>query len=70
MLNDFAMPATHLMADSANRQAKVRSLNIFNEGLFYADVLVPIMDALGIEKSELRNRALLRKSLPNPVPVA
>ena len=68
VLNDFAMPATHLMADSANRQAKVRSLNIFNEGLFYADVLIPIMDALGIEKSELRNRALLKKSLPNPVP--
>jgi acyl-[acyl-carrier-protein] desaturase len=66
VLNDFAMPATHLMADSARRQAQVRSLNIFNEGLFYSDVLMPIMDALGIEKSELRNRGLLKKSLAEP----
>jgi hypothetical protein len=30
---------------------------------------MPIMEALDIDKSELRNRALLKKSLPNPVPV-
>jgi acyl-[acyl-carrier-protein] desaturase len=66
VLNGFTMPATHMMADSARRQAKVRSLNIFNESLFYSDVLVPIMDALGIEKAELRNRALSKKSLPVP----
>ena len=64
VLNGFAMPATHLMADSANRQAKVRSLNIFNEDLFYSEVLMPIMDALGISKTELRNRSLQKKSLP------
>jgi acyl-[acyl-carrier-protein] desaturase len=70
VLNGFAMPATHMMADSANRQAKVRSLNIFNEDLFYSDVLMPIMEALGIDKAELRNRALQKKSLPAPSPVA
>jgi acyl-[acyl-carrier-protein] desaturase len=70
VLNGFAMPATHLMADSAQRQARVRDLNIFNEALFYSEVLKPIMDALGIEKSELRNRSLLKKSLPDPTPVA
>ena len=68
VLNGFTMPATHMMADSARRQAKVRSLNIFNEALFYSDVLMPIMDALGIEKAELRNRALLKKCLPVPTP--
>ncbi|MFO0805326.1 MAG: acyl-ACP desaturase [Gemmataceae bacterium] len=70
VLNGFAMPATHLMADSAQRQARVRDLNIFNEALFYSEVLKPIMDALGIEKSELRNRSLLKKSLPESTPVA
>src|SRR5262249_37223289 len=68
-LNGSAMPATHMLADSARRQAKVRSLNIFNEALFYSDVLVPIMDALGIDKAELRNRSLQKKSLPVPSPV-
>ena len=68
VLNGFSMPATHLLADSAKRAAAVRSLNIFNENLFYADVLVPIMDALGIEKAELRNRAIQKKSLPAPTP--
>lgn len=66
VLNGFAMPATHLLADSARRQAAVRSLNIFNEALFYSDVLVPIMDALGIELAELRNKAPRKKSLPVP----
>ncbi len=70
VLNGFAMPATHLMADSANRQAKVRSLNIFNEAMFFAEVLTPIMNALDIKKSELRNRSLLKKSRPAPTPVA
>jgi acyl-[acyl-carrier-protein] desaturase len=64
VLNDFAMPATHLMADSARRQSMVKSLNIFNEGLFFSEVLMPIMEALGIDKSELRNKSLLKKSLP------
>jgi acyl-[acyl-carrier-protein] desaturase len=69
VLNGFAMPATHMMADSAKRQARVRSLNIFNEDLFYSEVLMPIMDALGIKKQELRNRSLEKKSLPEPAPV-
>jgi hypothetical protein len=57
------------MADSAKRQARVRSLNIFNEDLFYSEVLKPILDALGIDKAELRNRALQKKSLPEPTVV-
>ena len=70
VLNGFAMPATHLMADSVQRQKRVRDLNIFNEALFYSEVLKPIMDVLEIDKSELRNRALLKKSLPDPTPIA
>jgi hypothetical protein len=30
---------------------------------------MPIMDALGIDKAELRNRSLQKKSLPVPSPV-
>lgn len=66
VLNGFGMPVTHLLADSARRTAKVKSLNIFNEALFYSDVVVPILQTLGIDKAELRNRALQKKSLPDP----
>ncbi|MFM8272851.1 MAG: acyl-ACP desaturase [Gemmata sp.] len=66
VLNGFGMPVTHLLADSAKRTAKVRSLNIFNEALFYSDVVVPILQTLGIDKAELRNRALQKKSLAEP----
>src|SRR4051812_38642477 len=63
VLNGFAMPATHLLADSRRRVAAVKSLNIFNEDLFYSGVYQPILLALGIEKSEMRNRAATRKSI-------
>jgi acyl-[acyl-carrier-protein] desaturase len=63
VLNGFAMPATHLLADSRRRVAAVKSLNIFNEDLFYSGVYQPILQALGIEKAEMRNRAAVRKSI-------
>lgn len=63
VLNGFAMPATHLLADSRRRVAAVKSLNIFNEDLFYSGVYQPILLALGIEKAEMRNRAAVRKSI-------
>ncbi len=66
VLNGFAMPATHLLADSRRRVAAVKSLNIFNEDNFYAEVYLPILTALGIDKQEMRNRAAVRKSIVTP----
>lgn len=66
VINGFAMPATHLLADSAARANAVRDLKLFSEAQFYADVLLPIINTLGIDKSELRNRAAQKKSLPSP----
>ena len=63
VLNGFQMPAVHLLADSAQRVAAVKNLNIFNEDLFYSEVYLPILEVLGIERSEMRNRRLQRKSL-------
>lgn len=63
MLNNFAMPATHLLADSRRRVAAVKSLNIFNEDLFFGEVYQPILTALGVEKAEMKNRAAVRKSV-------
>lgn len=68
VLNNFSMPATHLLADSNRRIQAVKSLNIFNEDVFYADVFLPILQTLGVDKQELRNKTLGKKSLtPTPV---
>jgi acyl-[acyl-carrier-protein] desaturase len=64
VLNDFKMPAVHLLADSARRVAAVKSLDIFNEELFYKDVYLPILQVLGISRAEMRNKAACKKSLP------
>ena len=63
VMNNFAMPATHLLGDSRRRIEQVRSLKLFNEDLFYAGVYQPILQTLGIEKAEMRNRAAVRKSI-------
>jgi acyl-[acyl-carrier-protein] desaturase len=63
VLNDFQMPAVHLLADSAKRAAQVRSLNIFNEDLFYGEVYLPAIQALGVSRQEMRNQRAQRKSL-------
>lgn len=63
VLNDFHMPATHLLADSAQRIAEVKSLNIFNENLFYSEVYLPILNVLGVSRAEMRNRTCQKKSL-------
>jgi acyl-[acyl-carrier-protein] desaturase len=67
VLNDFKMPATHLLADSVQRVSAVKNLNIFNESLFYSGVYLPIIEALGIEKREMRNQTAQKKSL-SPLP--
>ena len=63
VLNDFQMPATHLLADSARRVAEVKGLGIFNEQLFYSGVYLPILKVLGLRRAEMRNQTLRRKSL-------
>ncbi len=67
VLNDFKMPATHLLADSVQRINAVKNLNIFNEKVFYAGVYLPILEALDIDKNEMKNQAIQKKSLP-PAP--
>jgi acyl-[acyl-carrier-protein] desaturase len=66
VMNNFAMPATHLLADSQRRIAAVKSLRLFGEDLFFADVYQPVLTALGIDKQEMRNRAASRKSIVTP----
>jgi acyl-[acyl-carrier-protein] desaturase len=54
VLLNFAMPATHLLAESQQRAAAIRSLAIFDEDVFTREVFHPILDILGVQTRELR----------------
>lgn len=56
VINTFKMPAVHLLVDSARRAAAVKSLRIFDEDIFVYQVYEPILQDLGVQKSELRQR--------------
>jgi acyl-[acyl-carrier-protein] desaturase len=56
VLHGFAMPAVHLLAESRQRMAQIKSLNLFDESMFMAEVYYPILAALGVQRDELRCR--------------
>jgi acyl-[acyl-carrier protein] desaturase len=66
VMNDFAMPAIHdLVADSSRRVAAIKGMEIMSEEIYYRDVYLPILDELGIDRLEMRNRVPVRKSALN-----
>jgi acyl-[acyl-carrier-protein] desaturase len=63
VMNDFAMPAIHdLVADSRRRVARIKSLEIMSEDIYYRDVYLPLLAELGVDRKEMRNRLAARKS--------
>jgi len=62
VMNNFAMPAIDNLVDGRQRVAAIKELNIFDEHLYYRDIYLPILESLGIERSEMRNRLPNRKS--------
>jgi acyl-[acyl-carrier-protein] desaturase len=63
VMNDFKMPAIHDMTDSYQRIAAIKSLDIFNENIYYRDVYLPVLAELGVNRTELRDRQGTRKSI-------
>jgi acyl-[acyl-carrier-protein] desaturase len=64
VMNDFAMPAIHEMADGRRRVTAIKALQIFDEDIYYRQVYLPILEELGVERKEMRNRLPSRKSVP------
>src|SRR6266496_5998038 len=57
VMNNFAMPVVHdLLSDSRQRVAQIKELGIFDEDLYYREVYLPILAALGVDRREMRNR--------------
>ena len=63
VVNTFAMPAVHMLADSRRRVQAVKELRIFDEDLFITQIYEPVLAALGVEKRELRRRTSRRETL-------
>lgn len=56
VMNGFAMPAVHMMANGRQRMEDVKALNIFTDEIFFNDVYLPILDDVGVTRHELRRR--------------
>jgi acyl-[acyl-carrier-protein] desaturase len=65
VMNNFNMPAIDDLVDGKQRVAAIKSLRIFDEDLYYREVYMPILEALGVQRSEMRNRLPNRKSAVN-----
>jgi acyl-[acyl-carrier-protein] desaturase len=59
VLQNFAMPAVHLLAESRRRVAQIKGLEIFDEMTYMREVYGPVLAALGVRPRELRLRAPL-----------
>jgi acyl-[acyl-carrier-protein] desaturase len=61
-MNAFSMPAIYALADGRQRVARIKELEIFNDELYYREVYLPVLESLGVQRSEMRNRLPNRKS--------
>jgi acyl-[acyl-carrier-protein] desaturase len=57
VVHTFGMPAVHLLADGRRRVEAVKALGLFDDGIFYEEVFLPLLADLGVERQELRRRA-------------
>jgi acyl-[acyl-carrier-protein] desaturase len=62
VMNDFAMPAIADLNAGRQRIARVKELGIFDEDAYYREVYLPILEALGVQRREMRNRLPSRKA--------
>lgn len=56
VINTFQMPSYSMLGNGEQIAARVASLHIFDERIFYFDVYAPCMAALGLTKADLKQR--------------
>ena len=61
--NTFAMPAYNLLVDGQQRAVAVQELHIFDEQMFLYEVFEPCLAAIGVQKSEIRQRRSRREQV-------
>ncbi|MBI2806186.1 MAG: acyl-ACP desaturase [Planctomycetes bacterium] len=60
IIYNFQMPAVDLLSDGRQRVERVRALKIFDEEIFYFQVVEPALAALGLTKADLKQRKFKR----------
>lgn len=70
VLNQFAMPAVYLLADGRRRVEAVKSLRIFDDKIFYRHVYLPVLEDLGVKKTEMGRRASPREMVVAETPAS
>lgn len=64
VMHEFQMPVIHdLLDESPTRIAAVRRLELFDANVYYREVYLPILSALGISRHEMRSPGGEKKSL-------
>jgi acyl-[acyl-carrier-protein] desaturase len=63
VMNGFAMPALHMLADGRARVSRIKELAVFDEDQYFREVYLPVLADLGITRAEMRNRLPSRKSV-------
>lgn len=64
VMNDFSMPAINdLLDDSKARIGAIRELDLFSPDIYFRDVYLPILAALGVSRTEMRPPYREKKSL-------
>jgi acyl-[acyl-carrier-protein] desaturase len=58
---NFQMPALDLLVDGPQRIASIRALKIFDEEIFFFQVVEPALAALGLTKADLKMRKSKRE---------
>ncbi|MFO0970260.1 MAG: acyl-ACP desaturase [Gemmataceae bacterium] len=57
VVNNFAMPSVHMLADSRMRVEEVKQLRIFDYDIYYSEIYEPILEKLNLTKQDMRRRA-------------
>jgi len=66
VIHTFQMPAVDMLADSRRRVQAIKELKIFDEDMFFTDVVKALLFELGIEWCEFRQRKPNRRSISAP----
>ena len=65
------MPAVELFSESERRANAVRELNIFNEEIYFYEVLEPTLHKLGLTRQDVRRKVKKEwNTVPTAVPTA
>ena len=62
VMHNFAMPVIYGLADGRQRVIRIKELQIFDDMEYLREVYLPILNDLGVQRSEMRNRLPSRKA--------